>query len=411
MKRQNLKKDYFKTVDSAEKAYFLGFIYADGNIYKNRFSFEIQSRDDYILKELSKALYGDIYLYYRKRKDNWQQMSNLYLCNKEFTENLIQLGCVSKKSFVIRFPEKLISKEFYPHFIRGFFDGDGGFNQKSTDKKGNVQITSNVNFCLDLKGILKDIFDIDSCFYVREKKGNRKPIGILQIFDRTNLNNFYNLIYNESTIDLSRKKDKFRNYLDSLDRRYFEETEIHYPDGRVDITNDIVSYAKEHNLKANILLNIADGKRKSCKGIRVKYSKDSDFRHKDTRGKEYKIVHPNGEAEIIKNLSKFCLKHNLEYNRMMNNFIGTSSNCCGYLCMDVDANKTKYESKSHQRAENISKAMEKTYLIKYKDGSSEEVVNFKKFCLERGYSMGTLYQVKNGNRKFHKNVIGFEKLN
>ena len=32
-KNNNINEDYFKTIDSAEKAYLLGFIMADGNLF------------------------------------------------------------------------------------------------------------------------------------------------------------------------------------------------------------------------------------------------------------------------------------------------------------------------------------------------------------------------------------------
>ena len=42
------------------------------------------------------------------------------------------MGMVKAKSLIIKFPTN-ISKEMLPHFIRGFFDGDGVFPTDKTN--------------------------------------------------------------------------------------------------------------------------------------------------------------------------------------------------------------------------------------------------------------------------------------
>ena len=47
---------------------------------------------------------------------------------KKIVEDLKQKGCVPKKSLILTFPSKeILSENLRYHFIRGYFDGDGGF--------------------------------------------------------------------------------------------------------------------------------------------------------------------------------------------------------------------------------------------------------------------------------------------
>ena len=58
-KTRKFDKSYFDNIDSKEKAYWLGFIYADGYIVCNQHTatyelgIEINSQDDYLLKRLA----------------------------------------------------------------------------------------------------------------------------------------------------------------------------------------------------------------------------------------------------------------------------------------------------------------------------------------------------------------------
>ena len=52
--RYKFNEDYFETIDTEDKAYFLGFIVADGNINKNNNSVRIIQKETDILYEFKK---------------------------------------------------------------------------------------------------------------------------------------------------------------------------------------------------------------------------------------------------------------------------------------------------------------------------------------------------------------------
>ena len=55
-----INPNYFQTIDSNKKAYFLGLLMSDGyiceNVYSKEFGIALQSSDKYILEELQKEI-------------------------------------------------------------------------------------------------------------------------------------------------------------------------------------------------------------------------------------------------------------------------------------------------------------------------------------------------------------------
>ena len=75
----------------------------------------------------------------------------MQISNSTISKDLENLGMVANKSLILAFPT-FISKELMPHFIRGYFDGDGCVweGKPKIDSKGryihNVKFTFTGNF-------------------------------------------------------------------------------------------------------------------------------------------------------------------------------------------------------------------------------------------------------------------------
>ena len=119
------REDYFDNIDSSDKAYFLGWLMADGNvsIYNGQYSIKIHI--SYKDKELI-----DQFLKYIKSTNTVKLKKGKYpsyyvsLTSKHMCESLMKYGIVPRKTGFECFP-KSIPKEFKRDFIRGVFDGDG----------------------------------------------------------------------------------------------------------------------------------------------------------------------------------------------------------------------------------------------------------------------------------------------
>lgn len=122
----------FERIDSEEKAYWLGFICADGNVHSttNQISISLAYVDLSHLEKFKKFIGAkNVIIDYKKTKSYKYQFYS-----KKMKQDLINLGCVPRKSLVLQFPkEKLIPKNLIKHFIRGYFDGDGclSYSRKS----------------------------------------------------------------------------------------------------------------------------------------------------------------------------------------------------------------------------------------------------------------------------------------
>lgn len=136
MSKLALDIDYFKIINTPEKAYWLGFICADGCIYKDGGKLTIMVKDREICEKFKAAIKSDHKIsdreVYDKRTDKIYTESSIQITNALFVSNLINLGVTSKKSSVLSFPD--IEESYYSYFIAGLFDGDGSIIFRNNGK-------------------------------------------------------------------------------------------------------------------------------------------------------------------------------------------------------------------------------------------------------------------------------------
>lgn len=112
---------FFKTIDSEEKAYMLGFISADGGRDRNwGIKISLHPKDTEILEKFAKILncnYGPELVEHGTR-------IKLALYDIDMVKDLEQYGVVERKTFTLPFA-KNVPEHLIPHYFRGMFDGDG----------------------------------------------------------------------------------------------------------------------------------------------------------------------------------------------------------------------------------------------------------------------------------------------
>ncbi len=128
-KRRSIIKlhNYFHTIDSPEKAYFLGWLISDGCVVcrsksgrSPAISLELKSADKYIIEMFADVLGAD-----KSHVRDFQKRDHSYFrfASQEMADDLASYGVVERKSTVNHFPE--LSQEMMSHAIRGYFDGNG----------------------------------------------------------------------------------------------------------------------------------------------------------------------------------------------------------------------------------------------------------------------------------------------
>lgn len=211
----NLKfdKTFFDKIDTEEKAYFLGFIAADGNVHKKTFQICIHPQDEEILIALKKCLVAD----YKIRND--RKYKRFSITSEYFSNALKCKGILENKTFLLQFPsEEIVPKNLIRHYLRGYFDGDGciTFSTYNFNKlKWKFQIISNYDFVIDYAKQLNYLILREAEPSIYKEKRRENPIYYFSI-GSTNLDilqKIYNLFYIDSNIYLSRKKRKMETIL------------------------------------------------------------------------------------------------------------------------------------------------------------------------------------------------------
>lgn len=163
--RAKINRDFFKKW-SAQMAYVLGFIYADGaieDVQKSSRTCYIQmtSKDLELLKQIQQVMGSENKVYERhpriNRFPNGRQFLsslayNVRIGNKLMYNDLLALGVTPRKSLTILFPN--IPSEYLEYFLRGYFDGDGCIQLKEGKYPVVVFTSGSIKFLEELSRIL-----------------------------------------------------------------------------------------------------------------------------------------------------------------------------------------------------------------------------------------------------------------
>lgn len=213
-------EQYFDIINTEEKAYWLGFLYADGaNCDKGKnVSLSVSEVDAYMLERLKQNIGSDHKIYiklssgFKGKPIHMLLLNSVYLC-----DSLARQGCIPRKSLTLKFPTvEQVPVDLLRHFVRGYFDGDGSFcsrvTKNKTSLKGEVSIVSSEMFCEKMKEVLNQLFSIGG--YI---KTHTCPSGQETFYFVLNGGNqviqFMDWIYKDATIFLDRKREKYRQFL------------------------------------------------------------------------------------------------------------------------------------------------------------------------------------------------------
>lgn len=195
--RSRVKSNIFSSINSAERAYWLGFLYADGNVSSsdNRIELTLQERDINHLIKFQKFIRYDEKSFPQIGYRGKQRAYRIQFKSKQIKEDLIKLGCAPQKSLILDFPNKnQLSDEYLFDFCRGYIDGDGYLGIKTTDIP-QLSILGTENF---ING-----FIFRSGF---KKLAIRKINNIYTIeWSASYVKNYLRILYSNSEIYLDRK--------------------------------------------------------------------------------------------------------------------------------------------------------------------------------------------------------------
>lgn len=214
-KRQyNVNDSYFHIIDSEDKAYWLGFLYADGYITgENRIGLSLASTDLAHIEKFKASISSEspINNYETETAYGLAKYSRIIVSSKEMYLDLISHGLIERKTDHITFPVNSIPEELVNHFIRGYFDGDGCMS-------GLKKETYAIKIC-GTESILRSFesfLPIDKKERKLYQRNEGQVVKSLDISGKNQLVNCINYLYKNATIFLDRKYLKTQSVLNEL---------------------------------------------------------------------------------------------------------------------------------------------------------------------------------------------------
>lgn len=203
-RKYNFNQNYFDIIDTEEKAYWLGFLYADGYVTNDYFGIALKKDDIGHLEKFNKSISSNypIHIYISKGYSEVEYCR--LLLKSEYTVNmLIEKGLLRNKSKILKYP-KCIPIQLYRHFIRGYVDGDG-----SIHKNGNtfgISIIGTPNMINWIMGIFNKEMNIP---HSKLRKRNKDDIVVDCRYFGENCYKIINYLYKDSKIYLDRKMERY----------------------------------------------------------------------------------------------------------------------------------------------------------------------------------------------------------
>ena len=213
-RKHSVNESYFDVIDTEAKAYWLGFITADGCIRpgSRRAALQIllKSSDIDHLRKFKRDIQSDHPVAIRENKTSNNPYSfavfciySLYLVNA-----LEKLGVYSNKASIVK-PCCHVPNDLLRHYWRGVFDGDGSICQDGGDNRWVINLTGNSFMVSGFDSFVKS--------YVKTKAKPRKRKGR----KTTEVNyggnalpkNIASLLYEGATVYLDRKHRRYKRLM------------------------------------------------------------------------------------------------------------------------------------------------------------------------------------------------------
>ena len=206
-----LNENCFDSMNTEEQFYWLGFMYADGNISKegNRIEMRLSLKDIDHLEKFRKFL--QLTTEIRIGETNGIKFCHLSVRNKHLWNVLNMLGYVPQKSLILTFPNLKLFKNKVNilHFIRGYVDGDGCLTIYKDD--------NNLRTRLSMVGTESFLNSINRLFsnkgYIRNKSSENYTNQAFELkFSDIPSRKLARYLYENATIYLDRKYEKFLEF-------------------------------------------------------------------------------------------------------------------------------------------------------------------------------------------------------
>ena len=208
----NCNETIFDIIDTEEKAYWLGFIFADGyvctNTYSVGFSLNLNDKETVMAFTDFMGFKGGCNItesHKFRSKEKCGYMCSTVIANKHLWESLVNKGVVPHKSLILEFPKEdlFTDRHLIYHFLRGYCDGDGTLGVYRHSKT-NPSMEESLMF-VGTKPFLEGVQKYLGRGYLMQKPNCNEKTYRLS-YSTQKANNAAKLMYENATVYLPRKK-------------------------------------------------------------------------------------------------------------------------------------------------------------------------------------------------------------
>ncbi len=210
VKKHPVNSDFFKDW-SAQMAYVLGFIAADGNVCLTgrAHMLHIACDDKDVIEKIKLVInyQGPIR---EKSRPNGKVSYSLRISDPVLFADLNKLGITVRKSLTLVPPE--IPHGFVRHFIRGYFDGDGSVVIRNTAYPSRLVVyfyTASYNMAIFLHELLTSVLGGLFKAKIETKMAHQKTLYYVVYMGHKASVKLFNYMYQENDLYMERKYKKF----------------------------------------------------------------------------------------------------------------------------------------------------------------------------------------------------------
>lgn len=224
---------FFDVIDNEKKAYWLGFIWCDGYMaIRNRkgkkttsyeFKLSLSEIDASHLEKFNRDLNGSYKVKYYDMGDSSftskHQEARLLITNQHFGKTLVEkYGLIPRRSDCSKILGNVPS-HLLKHFIRGIIEADGTFCKYRITEKGydvdkyRISIGTNEDIVRFIEKHLMDnsIINTTERKLYQRHEGQDGEYKTLEISGKTQTLNILHYIYDDASVYLNRKYEKYLN--------------------------------------------------------------------------------------------------------------------------------------------------------------------------------------------------------
>lgn len=216
----DFNENFFDVIDTEDKAYWLGFIFADGYVKHGHNDYgevdsmslgiELNAKDEDMLIKFNQSIKGNLEIKHRSRvwkSENASDMCLVIACSTHMCKSLAKTGCIRNKTYDGRLNiHSLPTRELRIHFMRGYIDGDGYISKQEHAYDMHIVVHNHNIMNSLLRIMVLDFGVIPRIKYESDELGGAYR---MHISNKEDYFKFLDQLYQDANIMMERKYQNF----------------------------------------------------------------------------------------------------------------------------------------------------------------------------------------------------------